>query len=212
MSRAGEPMRRIEEYLEALRAGLRGLPRAQADDIVEEIRGHLLDRAGGEGSLTEAGAAAALEALGRPADLAAAYVAEILIARAGASRAPWRLLGHTFRLASLSLRGAFLFLQVCVGYGLSASFLIAALMKPVAPGRAGLWRGAGDPGTVSLHLGFVAPGEGTELLGWWIVPIGLAAGAACVAATTWLARRGMRRLRGGLAVPALAAARARGEA
>jgi hypothetical protein len=38
----------------------------------------------------------------------------------------------------------------------------------------------------SLHLGFSAsPPDGQELMGWWLVPVGLSVGAACV----WLMMR-----------------------
>jgi membrane protease YdiL (CAAX protease family) len=66
------------------------------------------------------------------------------------------------------------------GYFLSACFLLAALHKPFAPARVGLWQ-LGDE--FSLHLGFGTgplPTTGIELLGWWLVPAGILLGSAGV--------------------------------
>ena len=70
---------------------------------------------------------------------------------------------------------------------------LAAVRKPMAPDRVGLWQLGAD--TYSLRLGFGQPAAGRELLGWWIVPIGLLAGAACLWLTTRLGRRAIHRLR-----------------
>ena len=66
------------------------------------------------------------------------------------------------------------------GYLASACFLIAALHKPFAPARVGLWHFNDE---FSLHLGFGASPialPGTELLGWWLVPAGVLLGSAGV--------------------------------
>jgi len=52
----------------------------------------------------------------------------------------------------------------------------------------------GDDLTISLQLGFgSAPAGGREILGWWIMPIGLVLGCGLVMLTTryalWCARR-----------------------
>lgn len=73
------------------------------------------------------------------------------------------------------------------GYFFSACFLLAALHKPFAPGRVGLWR-FGDE--FSLHLGFgtgFTPVSGTELLGWWLVPAGMLLGSAGILSLNKLA-------------------------
>lgn len=118
-----------------------------------------------------------------------------LDASRGEVRAPWRLLKTLFRWATVSIAGVLAFLGVLAGYLMAASFLCAALVKPFAPGRVGLWRLDGDH--FSLRLGFVAPPpvQGEEILGWWIVPLGLVLGAALFWLTPRLARWAIRRFR-----------------
>jgi len=184
--------RRLDGYLEDLRARLGALPEAQVAEIVAELRSHVRDSA--EGELTDGVVAAALERLGSPAELASLYETESLLVRAGRSESPWLLVKGLCRWATVSIAGAFAFLGLIIGYVVAASFLCAALVKPFAPDRVGLWM-AGDE--ISLHLGLVEPppAQGNEVLGWWIVPLGLLLGAAALWLTRWLARWAIRRFR-----------------
>jgi hypothetical protein len=83
-----------------------------------------------------------------------------------------------------------------VGYFLGGAFILCAVLKPFHPATAGLWilpDGAADI-TYSLRLGFSSvPTGGREVLGWWIVPLGLVVGGALVISTTlfalWCARQ-----------------------
>jgi hypothetical protein len=91
-------------------------------------------------------------------------------------------------------------LGAIAGYGFGVLFLLCAVLKPFHPGTAGLWLIADAAGDVviSLRMGFgSAPAGGRELLGWWIVPLGLAAGCALVTLTTrlslWFAERRQER-------------------
>jgi hypothetical protein len=186
MADADAGSRRLDGYLGELRARLGRLPDREAAEIVEELRSHVRDSLPG-GALTEEGVAAALARLGSPDELAALYAAESLLARAGRSRSPWLLFSSLFRWATMSVAGFFAFLGLLVGYALAASFLCAALMKPFAPRRVGLW--LRDADTFSLHLGFADGSRpGQELLGFWIVPLGLALGAGLGWLTTRFGR------------------------
>jgi hypothetical protein len=183
--------RRLEAYLAELRRSLAPLPEAERADIVAELRGHVLETAGER--LTDGAVAAALERLGPAGDLAAEYVAASALAGAERSRSPWTLLRGLARLAGASLAGVPALLGGVAGYALALSLALAALRKPMAPDRVGLWQLGAD--TYSLRLGFGEPPAGRELLGWWIVPIGLLAGAGCLWLTTWFGRWAIRRLR-----------------
>jgi len=186
-----EGARRLEGYLAELRKGLGRLPEAERAEIVAELRGHVLESAGADPS--ERAVAAVLERLGPAGELASQYATQSLLVRAERSRSPWLLLRGLVRLATVSVAGLFAFLGLVLGYGLAVSLLLAAVRKPMAPSRVGLWQIGED--AVSLTLGWGEPPVGREILGWWIVPIGLLAGVCGFWVTSWLGRWCIRRLR-----------------
>jgi hypothetical protein len=196
MTMAGDAQQRVEAYLGTLRQLLRGMNAEDAREIVEELRSHLMDRVAASGEATNAGVDAALAALGSPEELAKQYMTQNLLARTEASRSPVRILESLFRWASLSAAGFFVLVGSMMGYFLGTVFILVAALKPFHPQTAGLWLlrdSTGDP-EISLRLGFGSvPGAGRDLLGWWIVPIGLLAGCAVVMLTTrialWCARQ-----------------------
>jgi hypothetical protein len=188
---------RIDAYLARLRSRLRGLDEQDIRDIVEELRSHILDKtdvAGEEGSVDKVDQT--LDALGSPEQLAGEYLTDNQLARAEVSRSPARILGVLFRWASLSMAGFLVFLCSILGYFLGLVFVLCALLKPIHPQTAGLWiyPTGGEGATISLRLGFGSPPlDGTDVLGWWIVPIGLVVGSGLVMLTTrfalWCVRR-----------------------
>jgi uncharacterized membrane protein len=187
--------RLLEGYLRELERELGGMPREAAADVVAELRSHVRDAAGGAGAESAEAVAAALERLGSPAALAVLYRTESLLAQPGRGRSPWWLLKVLVRWATLSAAGVLPLLGLIAGYVVAGSLFVAALAKPFAPGRVGLWRLAS--GELSLHLGFRAdpPPLAEEVLGWWITPLGLAAGAAGYYLALTFARASIRRFR-----------------
>src|SRR5271155_2613768 len=183
-----EAQQKIDAYLAMLRKRLRGMDEKDVREIIEELRSHILDRASVNGEeVTATGVGATLGALGSPEQLAGEYLTDNLLAMAEVTRSPVRILEILFRWASLSVAGFFVLLGSIVGYFLGAAFILCALLNPVPPQTAGLWiLAAGtDHPTISLRLGFGdAPPGGRELLGWWIVPIGLVMGCGLVMLTT----------------------------
>jgi Protein of unknown function (DUF1700) len=178
---------RMDAYLGRLRQRLRRMNDEDAREIVQELRSHIRDKAAEGGQLTAAGVDAALAALGTPEELASQYMTDDLLAQAEVSRSPVRILGSLFRWASLSVVGFFVLLGAIAGYFFGVVFVLVAALKPFHPASAGLWilpSGADDL-ELSLRFGFgSAPLDGREVLGWWIIPIGLAAGCALVMLTT----------------------------
>jgi uncharacterized membrane protein len=184
---AGDAQQKIETYLGKLRARLRGMNEQDVHEIVEELRSHILEKAGVGGETTAEGVDATLAALGPPEQLAGEYMADNLLARAERSPSPFQLLDSLFRWASLSFAGCFVLLGSLTGYFLGAAFILCALLKPLHPHTAGLWVYRDSVGglTTSLRLGFGSvPAGGKEVLGWWMVPLGLAVGCALLMLTT----------------------------
>jgi hypothetical protein len=181
-----------EKELEAyLRTRLHPMPGAERDEIVAELRSHVLDSVGGAAG--PAAISRVLDRLGPPATLAGQYTTASDLARAEKSRSPSALLRALGRAAGTSAAGLFASVGFALGYALAAALTLAALRKPMSPTRVGLWQLG--PDSYSLTLGFGAAPAGREVLGWWIVPLGLAAGAFVAWATTWLGRFCLRRLR-----------------
>ncbi len=195
---ANEAQKRIDTFLANLRGGLRGLNEADADEILKELRSHIADKASATGEISEASVDSAIEALGSPRDLAKEYMTDEVLSRMEASRSPLRMLDGLFSWASLSVAGFFALVGSLAGYGFGLLCMLIAVLKPFHPQAAGLWKFLDKTGDTefSLRLGFgPAPQNGQELLGWWIVPIGLGVGFVCLLLTTSFARWCVRQVR-----------------
>ncbi len=164
----------IDAFLRKVRQGLTVLPMAEQEEIVAELRSHLLERQ----SRGEPDPLAGFES---PEQLAADFVAEHTLRGALARGTSWALgkallvtardsLGRLFVLASLGL------LQLC---GLLV--LLTAALKPFLPDQMGLWLGRGN-----FYVGVDHHVAGVhEVLGWWGLPIFLVVGVFLV----WLPTR-----------------------
>jgi hypothetical protein len=180
----------IEAYLNRVRGRLRGLSAEDKREILEELHSHIVDKAASSAGQTTLAVEAALASLGSPEDLAREYVTDELLSRAEVSRSPWHLLDSLFRWASMSLAGFVVLLGSITGYFLGAVFILVAALKPFHPETAGLWFSQDVTGdrTFSLRMGFgTVPAGMREVLGWWIVPIGLLVGLGLVIGTTQVA-------------------------
>lgn len=176
-------MAKVQTYLATLRLGLRGLPAEEVDDIVREIRSHLLERAGDPAD-PEA-AEEAIASLGRASDLAARYRTEIRLGEAQSSYSPLTLMGAVVQWSAMSLVGFGVAIVGLVGYAVALGLLGAAILDPIFPDHVGLWVGED-----MLVLGTVlSTPDATELLGRWITPIGLVVGLLALVATTRILRR-----------------------
>jgi hypothetical protein len=167
-----------------------------ARDIIQELRSHITDKANAGGEVTAATVDAALVALGSPEELASQYMTDELLLRAAVSRSPVHVLESLFRWASLSVAGFFVLLSSIVGYFLGGAFMCCGALKIIHPQTAGLWAFRDSTGDleISLRLGFGSvPAGGRDVLGWWIVPIGLVMGCGLMMLTTrfalWCARQ-----------------------
>ena len=189
---------RIDAYLRRVTAGLRGMPTEQVREIAAELRSHINDKlilsdqvgadkdgpdksdaTGATKTKRTAAVESVLAKLGEPAKLAAMYLSEELQTRAVATRSPRVVLHALFRWASLSFAGFFALLGSACGYFLALALVCCALLKPVHPATAGLWvyPDGADLHAYSLRMGFSSPpAGGRELLGLWMVPVGLVAG------------------------------------
>jgi HAAS domain-containing protein len=191
----------VEQYLDQLRKRLRGMRAGDVDDILAELRAHIAEK-------TSAGASvqSTLSALGTPEQLASEYVTDGLLARAELSRSPFRILNSLFHIATFSATGFAALLATVTGYTLGVIFVLGAFAKILHPHTAGLWRIPDGYGVeYSLRMGFANyPGPGREVLGWWIVPLGLVLGYGLIILTTRVAVWGVRKYRASRPAPGAA--------
>lgn len=186
---------RIDAYLMNLRRTLGELPPEEVNEILREIRGHILERAEAAGDLSDERLVAILKALGRPEDIGPLYQAESLIARARSSFSPSLILRTTLRWAMVSVFGCVAFLAGMFGYLTAAALFVIAVLKPIFPDRVGAWLG---PHGFSMGMMGIDEGAGSvEVLGWWIIPVSLIGGVAFLVGTSrflrWLLRFAVRR-------------------
>ncbi|MCI0351161.1 MAG: DUF1700 domain-containing protein [Acidobacteriales bacterium] len=192
MAEASE--RILEKYLSELQAALRGLPAEEAREILDEIRSHIRDAASQAGELDANAVQASLARFGEPVELGSRYVMQSMAARAHSSGSHFLALRTMFRWAKLSIAGFAAFVVTLIGYALAGVFAYAALAKPFAPRRIGLWR-LPEPDDLSLSLGMVDHPGAQELLGWWIIPVGICLAAVFFFLTQRFVMWAIRRLR-----------------
>lgn len=178
---------RIDAYLMQLRRSLGELPPEEVADILQEIRGHILERAEAAGELTDERLVAILTALGKPEDIAPLYQADALMARARTSFSPTLLLKGALRWAMLSVQGFVIFVIALIGYGIALGLIGGAFGKVIAPREVGAWVSPGN-----FNIGTNSNPSARDVLGWWLVPVGLAVGSVFLVATTWALRWSLR--------------------
>jgi len=179
--------RRVDSYLAELRRCLGELPPEEVHDILQEIRGHILERAEASGELTEERLVEILKALGRPEEIAPLYQVDSVVAKARSSSSPRLVLRAIRRWSLVSAWGFVLFVVGVVGYATGFSMVLAGFAKIVLPHEVGAWVHPGG-----FNLGTTTSPGAREVLGWWLVPVGVLGGTFVVLGTARLLRWTLR--------------------
>ena len=187
MMQSEKLQRKIDSYLAELRKCLGTLPPEEVHDILQEIRGHILERAEASGELTEERLVGILKSLGRPEEIAPLYHVDSVVAKARASSSPRVVMRAIQRWSHFSVLGVVLFVIGVLAYTLSFSLMVWGVAKIVAPHEVGAWLSP-----TWLHIGTNSNPAAREVLGWWLVPVGLVGGALAVVATTRVLRWTLR--------------------
>jgi uncharacterized membrane protein len=187
MMQSEKLQRKIDSYLAELRKCLGELPPEEVHDILQEIRGHILERAEASGELTEERLVAILKALGRPEEIAPLYQVDSVVAKARSSFSPRVVMRAIHRWSHISAWGFALFVIGIVGYAMAFSLVLSGLGKIIAPHEVGAWLSPGG-----FNIGTTSNPAARDVLGWWLVPISLVGGGLAVIATTRLLRWALR--------------------
>jgi uncharacterized membrane protein len=177
----------MEGYLATLRMRLAPLTLSEREEIVMEIAAHVRDSAEQNGATVES----VLARLGPAEALAEQYRDGHLIRQASRSFSPIVLLRASMRLATKSVSGILVFVLSVFGYSFGAGFVIIAFAKMIVPSHAGAWV---QDGRLIEFGAFVhgMPPSAHEVLGLWIIPLGLTAGSLTLLFTTFLIRNSLR--------------------
>jgi hypothetical protein len=178
-----------ETYLRQFERDLVKIPSGERDKIVQEIRSHLLDRA----QVGPQMLGAAISQLGPPRLLARSFVEDYALQGALKGRTSPLILIAMLPRAIRSLTALAICTAGVVLYAFTFAFVFIAAWKPISPEHVGVWRDASgriaDGGVI-----YGMPHTMPEVLGWWIIPISLAAGAATYVLASLLMRWGGRLL------------------
>lgn len=170
-----ESEREMETWLRRVKWALACLPDAERDDIVAEIREHLLERVA-----QGAQASAVLAEFGRPEGYARQFIDEREVSFAAGSRHNLPMLGVVVSRAHRSAVAAIALLATAGLATVAFVAVLTAIIKIFDPLHAGLWQGGKE-----LFLGVVDnSGTSHELLGNWIYPL-----AALSIVVSWLSGR-----------------------
>jgi len=189
MTLAGTSERSIEIYLKSLRRELGDLLDEDVNEIVAEIRTHIFDKTTGE---TPEAVDATLAALGTPQELADRYRTAELVERARLARSPKYVLRRTMRRAGRGLLGVVVFSLSVLGCTVGCWLFLLGFVKLIHPGTTGVY-GTWNEHNKSFNWQFGSPNKPGELLGWWLVPIGILVGGAVLLLTFRLGYWSIRR-------------------
>lgn len=168
----------LEMYLQTVKNHLQSLSPEDSSEIIRELRSHVLDRV--KGDLSYAAVSATLTRLGDPREIARINLRMRSAEVAVSHPTPLTVARALSRLAAIGGKGFLIFILSLTGYAFAGCWLATAIAKPFAPDRVGLWLLPDPTGDLSLSLGRHGAGAaGHEVLGWWIIPIGLVVGAVC---------------------------------
>jgi hypothetical protein len=172
-----------------------GLLRPMGDQgqelLGEELRTHLADGYMAQPGDSEATRLqAAIARLGKPADYLHPMVAGAILEGATRTYNPLTIAKGLFHSLLAGSRYAVIGLLFGIGYMLLAGFVLMTVLKPFWSRHVGLLQDASG----NLAFGFKSNVEGTrDLLGWWSIPVSLAAAVLLYVVLT----RALRRFRPG---------------
>jgi hypothetical protein len=178
-----------DRFFGRIKAICRKLPDDAQRELILELEDHLYESFRAQPGESEVEKLAiAIENMGDPDEFVRPLVADHQLAAAGRTLDPRSvflgLLYNTSRGAK-AVGASFLY---GLGYLLSLGFLLVALGKPFSPDRIGLFVRSGG----GLVMGILdqPPAGSTELLGYWIIPVGIVLSVVIYWTLTRLISRG----------------------
>ncbi len=157
----------VHNYINALTKYLARLDKADAQEVIREIESHIYDAIELQEENGETvDAQAVLTGFGKPRQLALQYSEHIL-----AGTPPPRGF-KAIQTVKKGVTGSLYYAMAAFGFSVAAALMMLAVAKLFAPDVVGVWSAAnGDSFTISYAKN-AYPVE-QELLGYWLVPLGM---------------------------------------
>ena len=178
----------IEDYFSQLEAKMSDLPQADRQELARELRAHVLDRLDQATVATEADCRVVLKALGTPEEIARQYRLERIMSRSAWRISPLSVLRTLLRWTITGVQGYAVFTVALIGYVLSTSFYLTALLKPFFPHNVGFFISSRG-----LNLAAWPQPHGVAVLDAYFIPLSVLLGYLFTLGTTVLIRSLMRR-------------------
>lgn len=169
-----------EAFLRDVGLALSPLPAEEREDLLAELRSHLLDRA-------SQGRDDAVAEFGPAEQYASAFLAERALSGALASGTSWSL-GRALLVGARDLlRVLLLLVPLGLLHVIGLALLAVGALKPFFPANVGVFVPNGGR---LWAIGYVSGdlSGSREVLGWWALPVFLVSGALLL----WAANRGLR--------------------
>lgn len=177
----------VDGYLKRLGWSLGELPQHERDEIIKEIRSHLLDRF--QASETEEEFQRILDEFGPPEIYARSFLEGYEVAVALASGSPWQMLKQNFRMMDHGFKLALTFVGLALLYGASIAFFIGGFLKFFFPENIGFWVSINP---FYFYYGInLTPDSATEALGFLFIPFSLLCSFILMKVSLSLSRRSL---------------------
>lgn len=181
-----------EQYFRRVQRFSRSLESEFQQELKLELQDHLYESFNREPGENEAERLLnAIDKIGDPEEYIRPMVADRLLMSASRSMNPKSVLTGLYYNISGGVKYAFLSLFFAVGYMMAVLFWLMALLKPLIPGSIGLF--VYNSGGFGFGVIDGSPGPRSELLGYWLIPIGIILGLLIYLGLTRLLRLFARR-------------------
>jgi len=178
----------IESYFNELNTKMSDLSNEQRQDFLMELRAHVMDRLQQMAVPSDDDCRSVLKAMGTPDEIARQYRVEMLLKRSSWKISPISVLRTSLRWTVAGIQGYAIFVVALIGYLLSASFYITALLKPFFPHNIGLF-----VGVQGIQIATFPMPSGHDIAGPYYIPVAIIIGYLLTVCTTMMIRGLIRR-------------------
>ena len=161
-------------YFDRLERMIKALDSTQKEELKLEIQDHLMESYQGEQGDSEAERLLnALEKIGEPEEYLKPMLADKHLEKASQSMNPLSIIKGLYFCLFGGMKRFFVACFFFVGYILAIASALVAILKPFIPNYVGFF--IEPKGAIPFYFGLIRPSaEAKDVLGFWVIPIGIA--------------------------------------